>query len=75
MSLQAKCRRLRAEIGDMLIGGKPRIEGFPDEADQRADAQRQKRSHLLGDAKPRRDVLRIDRRRPHAFIEQERRRH
>ena len=39
-----------AEIGDMLIGREPRGEGFTNKPDQRADAQRQKRPHLFGDA-------------------------
>ena len=56
----------------MLISGEPRVEGFTDEADQRADAQRQKRTHLFDDAEPGRHVLRIDRGRSHALIEQER---
>ena len=69
---QPETRGLRS-VGNMLIGGKPRIERLADEADQRADPQRQKRNHLLEHAKPCRHVLRIHRRRPHAFIEQERR--
>ena len=55
----------------MLVGGEPRIEGFADEADQRAHPRRQKRNHLLGDAEPGRHVQRIDRGRPHALVEQE----
>ena len=69
--LQTERRGQRAEIGDVLIGGEPRAEGFADEADQRAHAQRQKRTHLFDDAEPGRHVLRIDRGRPHALIEQE----
>jgi hypothetical protein len=71
--LQARRHRHRAGIGDALVGGEPRGEGFADEADQRAHPQRQERYHLLGDTEPRGDVLRIDRSGFHALIEQERR--
>ncbi len=69
--LQTERRGQGCEIGDVLIGGKARAEGFANEADQRAHPQRQERTHLFGDAEPGRHVLRIDRGRPHALIEQE----
>ncbi len=69
--LQAECCGRRAEIGDVLIGGEPRAEGLTNEADQRSQAQRQKRAHLLDNAEPRRHVLRVHRSRSHALIEQE----
>jgi hypothetical protein len=69
--LQTERRRQGCEIGDVLIGGEPRAESFANEADQRAHPQRQKRVHLVDDAKPGHHVLRIDRGRPHALIEQE----
>ncbi len=71
--LQSERRRLRAQIGNTLVGGEPRIEGFADEADQRADPQRQQRGHLFDHAEPGGDILRIDRGRAHALVEQERR--
>jgi hypothetical protein len=70
--LRTESRGRGCGLGEVLIGGEPRVEGFTDEADQRADAQRQKRDHLFDNTEPGHHVLRIDRGRSHPFIEQER---
>ncbi len=71
--LHAERRGLRSGIGEVLIDRKPRGEGLANETDQGAHAQWQERNHLFDDAEPGCHVLRIDRGRPHAFIEQKRR--
>jgi hypothetical protein len=55
----------------VLVGRKTCVECFANEAEQRADAQRQEGRHLLENAEPARHVERIDRRGPDALIEDE----
>jgi hypothetical protein len=55
----------------VLVERKTCIEGFADEAEQRADAQRQEGRHLFENAEARSDVERIDRSGPNALIEDE----